>query len=203
MDAFEELPDHVLNDLGDEDLIAYLRQAREAGHPDAMRAAISVLVLGYWDALVGRARLKLPDADAEDVAGDAVVSAIAAAFDGQSVGEFRSWLHTILNRRIADYHEGRKRRPQTDPLPDDWGDGPSVGFEGDALFAVQCLDQAYDELEDERHRQVIDLHFYGPLSARETAEKVGHDMTELNVHQIVSRFRRRLMELFAQGDTSS
>jgi len=201
LDLFEELPDHLLNDLGDEDLIAYLRQAREARNAEAMRAAISVLVFGYWDALVGRARLKLPEADAEDVAGEAVVSAIAAAFDGQSVGEFRSWLHTILNRRIADYHETRKRRPPTDPLPDDWGDGPSVGFEGDALFAAQCLDRAYDEI-DERHRRVIDLHLYGRMSARETAEKVGGGMTELNVHQIVSRFRRRFMELFAQGDTS-
>ena len=84
-------------------------RARPGAH-DAMKPAIGVLVYGYWDVLVNRARLKLPAADVEDVASEAMFSAIASAFDGKSVGEFRSWLHTILSRRIADHLEGRKRR---------------------------------------------------------------------------------------------
>jgi DNA-directed RNA polymerase specialized sigma24 family protein len=78
-----------------------------------------------------------------------VASAIASAFDGKSVGEFRSWLHTILNRRIADYLEARKRKPHTTQLPSEhereeevWGAEPAVEFEGHALFARDSLDRA-------------------------------------------------------------
>jgi DNA-directed RNA polymerase specialized sigma24 family protein len=205
---FREVPEHHLDGLSDERLIDYMRAAREAGRREAMKPAIAVLVYGYWDNLLSRARLKLADTDAEDVAAEAASSAIASAFDGRSVGEFRAWLHTILSRRIADYHEARKRRPRTTELPgehtgddDVWGSEPAVSFEGDALFAQQCLDRVYAELEDDRHRLVVDLYVYGPTSAADCAATVGHEMTEANVHQIASRFQRRFRELLEAGDT--
>ena len=100
---------------------------------------MAVLVHGYWDILVHRARLKLrTDADAEEVAAETVASAIASAFDGRSVGEFRSWLHTILSRRIADWWQKDERSVQVRPLPQPGdeefaGHEPAVGFEGDAM----------------------------------------------------------------------
>jgi RNA polymerase sigma factor (sigma-70 family) len=206
--GFQELPELRLTTLSDDELIDYLRQAREAARHDAMRLAVSVLVYGYWDSLVNRARLKLPSADAEDVAGEAVSSAIASAFDGKSIGEFRSWLHTILNRRIADYLEARKRRPRTTRLPsehrdeeDVWGAEPSVAFEGDALFARLCLEQALEEIDDTRHRRVIDVYLLGPHPAASAAELVGGGMTEANVHQVASRFQRRFKELLEAGNS--
>ena len=166
--AFEELPEHQLSELSDEQLVDYLRAAREAGAHEAMKPAIGMLVYGYWDVLVNRARLKLPPADVEDVASEAMSSAIASAFDGKSVGEFRAWLHTILSRRIADHLEARKRKPKTEKLATEhdgsdevWGDEPSEEFEGDALFASECLKQAYAEIENDDHRRVIDLHVLG------------------------------------------
>jgi RNA polymerase sigma factor (sigma-70 family) len=200
--GFQELPEQHLTTLSDEQLIDYMRRAREAGRREAIKLAVGILAFGYWDTLVSRARLKLPSlADAEEVAGETLASAIASAYDGQSVGEFRSWLHTILNRRIADYLESRKRKPRTTPLPTDhereedvWGAEPAVEFEGDALFARDCLDRAYGEIEDERHRRVIDLYVFGPHAAAEAAE-LGNEMTEANVHQIASRFQRRFKEL--------
>ena len=50
-----------------------------------------------------------------------------------------------------------------------WGDEPAVRFEGDGLFARDCLSRAYHELEADHHRQVIDLYVFGPHSASETA----------------------------------
>jgi RNA polymerase sigma factor (sigma-70 family) len=198
LDEFRELPEHQLSALGDDDLVAYMRAAREAGRAEAMKPAIGILVFGYWDSLVNRARLKLPEADAEDVASEAVASAIASAFDGRSIGEFRSWLHTILSRRIADYHESRKRRPKTSELPDE-PDGP-VAPQDDALFATQCLEQAYDAIANERHRRVIDLYVFGELSAAATAAELGDGMSETNVYKIASRFRECFDKLF-EGDT--
>jgi len=196
--------------MSDDQLVAYLRAARAAGRPEAMKPALAILVFGYWDILVGRARLRLPASDAEDVAGEATASAIASAFDGNSIGEFRSWLHTILARRVADYHEARKRRPRTTELVTEhageeqiWGHEPAVPFAGDALFASQCLTRARAELRDESHQRAIDLYVLGPMSAVEAASEVGRGMTEANVHQIASRFQRRFRELLEQGDDSS
>ena len=174
MAEFQELPEHRLQTLSDEDLIAYLRAARAAGRHDAMKPAIGVLAFGYWDTLVNRARLKLPEAEVEQVAGEALESAIASAFDGRSVGEFRSWLHTILSRRIADYWQKRERTVKTEKL---------------------------DELP-EAHREVVRLYVFGPDSAAAVVERVGDGMTEANVHQISSRYQRRVKELLGEGDTS-
>ena len=209
MTAFEELPEHQLSELSDEQLVDYLRAAREAGAPEAMKPALGVLVYGYWDVLVNRARLKLPPSDVEDVASEAMFSAIASAFDGKSVGEFRAWLHTILSRRIADHLEARKRKPQTEKLAtehagDDevWGDEPSEEFSGEALHAAECIKQAYREVENDAHRRAIDLHIFGPLSASQAAAEIGDGMREDNVHQIASRFLKRVRELLDEGDTS-
>jgi RNA polymerase sigma factor (sigma-70 family) len=207
--GFHELPDSQLATLSDDELIEYMRRARDAGRHDAMKPAIGVLVYGYWASLVNRARLKLPAADAEEVAGEAAASALASAFDGKSIGEFRAWLHTILGRRIADYFEARKRRPQTTPLPsehegeeDAWGAEPAAEFEGEALFAHDCLTRAYEEIDEPRHRRVIDLYVLGPHAAAETARLIGAGMTEANVHQIASRFQRRFKTLLEEGNTA-
>jgi RNA polymerase sigma factor (sigma-70 family) len=205
---FQELPEHHLQTLSDEDLIAYLRAARAAGSHEAMKPAIGVLAFGYWDTLVNRARLKLPESEVEQVAGEALESAIASAFDGRSVGEFRSWLHTILSRRIADYWQKRERTVKTEKLVSEhqeaeevWGDEPSVGFEGEALHAQECVRNALDELP-EAHREVVRLYVFGPHSATAVVERVGDGMTEANVHQISSRYQRRVKELLGEGDTS-
>jgi DNA-directed RNA polymerase specialized sigma24 family protein len=208
---FQELPQQRLDKLDDEQLVDYMRRAREASRHDAMRPAVATLVFGYWDNLVGRARLKLrTDADAEEVAAEALASAIASAFDGKSVGEFRSWLHTILSRRIADWWEGREQKLDKTALPSEhlgdeevWGREPSVGFEGDALFAQECVRGAYAEVEDERHQEVIDRYVFGPSSAADAALLVGVGMTETNVHQIASRFQKRVRELLEAGDLGS
>lgn len=192
--------------MSDDELVAYLREARAGGRPAAMKPALAILVFGYWDTLVARARLRLPASDAEDVAGEVIASAIASAFDGSSVGEFRSWLHTILSRRVADYHEAKKRRPRTTELVSEhggdeeiWGHEPAVAFEGDALFAGECLARAYEELGDEGHRRVVDLYVYGPSTAADVSAELGAGMSEANVHQIASRFQRRFRELLERG----
>ena len=210
MADFRELPEHRLNDLDDEALVDYLRAAREAGCHEAMKPAVAVLVYGYYETLRYRARLKLPDEEVDDVVAETMASAVTSFFAGSSVGEFKSWLHTILSRRIADFHEARKRSPKTAPLPSEhegedevWGREPAVPFEGDAQHARDCIHRAYEELENDRHRRVIDIYLLGPHSAAEAAEIVGDGMSEANVHQIASRFQRRVKELLEErSDTS-
>ena len=188
----------------------YLRAAREAGAHDAMKPAIGILVFGYWDVLVARARLKLPPSDVEEVASETIASAIASAFDGKSVGEFRSWLHTILSQ--ADRRppggpqaqaEDREAGTEHGGSDDVWGDEPAEGFEGDALFASDCITRG---LRGDRERRPPAGHRPPRAGAavgggcRDRRSATG--MSEANVHQVASRFRKRFRELFDEGDTS-
>lgn len=207
MADFRELPDHRLQALGDDELIAYTRAAREAGRHEAMKSAVAMLAYGYWDNLVNRARLKLPESDAEQVAAEALESAIASAFDGRSIGEFRAWLHTILSRRIADYWQKRERSVPTETLVSEhqgadevWGAEPSVGFEGEALHARECVQRALEELPP-AHLEVVRLYVLGPHSATEAARLAAGAVTEANVHQIASRFQKRVRVLLDDGQT--
>ena len=84
MPRFERKPDHELDRLDDEALVAYARAARDAGDPAAAARAIAVLVYGYWSNVERRVRMKVPREHVEDVTADIVASAIQSAFDGTS-----------------------------------------------------------------------------------------------------------------------
>ena len=206
--GFRELSDGELDRLDDEELLAYIVGARSADRAEAARRALMFLIHGYWGTLVTRARLKIPSGDVEDVAGEALATAIKSSFDGQSRGEFRVWLDTIIRRRIADYHRRREGQPEQVPLlseheTDDevWGAQLAIPFEGTAIDVERAQEQAYTELEKDEHRQVIDEFIYNDRPAREVAEEIP-GMTEANVHQIASRFRKRIREILEAGDTS-
>ena len=115
--SFSPLPDHELCRLADERLIDYIRQARDAGQPSDARRGLMLLVYGYERDVKRRVSLKLAAHLVDDVAHDALVRAIAAAFDGSSSGEFRGWLHTIVDRTIADHYRRAQRRPAETILP--------------------------------------------------------------------------------------
>ena len=196
---FRELSDHQLAERSDDDLIDYLRHARAAGAGVAGHRALAILVWGHAGNVRRRMAIRLPAHAVEDAAHDALVRAIGAAFDGTSVGEFRSWLRTIVDRTVVDFYRYRDRHPDADPLPGEHvGDDehrrlraePAVAAESGAVELSLVIDQVMDELNDV-HRQVIDLHVFGGLSAPEVCDRMS-GMAEDNVAQIASRFRRRL-----------
>lgn len=192
---FRHVPDDELRRLSDEKLIAYLREARAAGQLAAGRRALAFLVFGYESDVKRRLSLRVPPHVVDDVAHDALVRAIAAAFDGGSEGEFRSWLHTIVDRAAADWYRRAKRRPQESPLPSEhdehvWGDEPSVdGVAGEVELRIM-IDEVIAEFNP-AHRRVIELHVFGALPAGEVTERIDR-MSEQNVAQIASRFRAKV-----------
>lgn len=194
---FRELSEQELALLTDDELIAYIRGARTARRPSAATLALQMLVFGYWDTLVARAGLKLPVSATEDVAAIALESAIKSAFDGESIGEFRSWLHTILARKISEYYRSREGKPKLVPLISEnaadeqvWGEEPSVDApDGTLVDLRRAIEHAYSEL-GAGHRAVVDLYVFAEYSAGETTGATGE--SENNVHQIGSRFRKRV-----------
>ena len=207
---FRRLRDHELDRLSDEELIAYLRTAREQGENADATLALRILVFGYQGILERRARMKVPRERAEDVAAEALVSAVAGEFRGESIGEFRSWLNTIVDRRVADFH--RRKRLDEQPLDpgNEEGVGSSVPSQPDATGAVETralIDSVLIGLSDV-HRYVVERNVLDGCSARETAAEILETfewmdipMSESNVHQIASRFRRDLRRAL-NGDTS-
>ena len=194
---FRELSEQELALLTDDELIAYIRGARTARRPSAATLALQMLVFGYWDTLVARAGLKLPVSATEDVAAIALESAIKSAFDGESIGEFRSWLHTILARKISEYYRSREGKPKLVPLitehagdEDVWGEEPSVEpADGTLVDLRRAIERAYTELGT-GHQAVVDLYVFSEYSASEASAQTGEG--ENNVHQIGSRFRKRV-----------
>lgn len=201
MPSFRRRPDHELQTLSDDGLIGYIRAARDAGDAESAQRGLQILVYGHWDNVVRRVRIKVPAADVEDVAGEVIVSAIRSAFDGESEGEFRVWLRTITNRRVADYHRSREGDPKRVALrsgdEDEPGVDPGVAA-GDGYVEVQdAIARVLDRLSDD-HERVVRLNVFEQRDAGETAQQIP-GMTPANVHQIVRRFRKALQREL--GDT--
>jgi RNA polymerase sigma factor (sigma-70 family) len=205
--TFEPLPDHNLQKLSDEELIAYIRVARDEGQLAHGRRGLAILVYGYERDVKRRLSIRVPKHVVDDLAHDALVKAIAAAFDGTSVGEFRSWLNTIVDRTAADHFRRAERRPKETILPsehagedDVWGAEPQVESEAGAVELRMIVDEVLDTFND-KHRLVIELHVFSGLTAGEVCDRID-GMSEDNVAQIASRFRAKLRaRLDPGGDT--
>jgi RNA polymerase sigma factor (sigma-70 family) len=179
--TFRPLPDHELHQLSDEQLIAYIRDGRTAGALAHARRGLMFLVYGYERDVKRRLSLKVPAHVVDDLAHDALVRAIAAAFDGSSVGEFRSWLHTIVDRTAVDFFRRAERRPKESILPSEHA----------GAVELRIVVEEVLETFNETHRSVIELHVFGALTAAEVCDRI-EGMTVDNVAQIASRFRAKL-----------
>jgi RNA polymerase sigma factor (sigma-70 family) len=192
---FRPLDEAALQRLDDDALIAYMREARENGHESAA-LGLAMLVYGHWRNVERRVRMKVPAAHVEDLTGDVVADAIASAFDGTSIGEFMSWLNTVTQRAIADFHRrgpGRMK-PADGPVPE-----PAAPSEAGAVEVRDAIERVMATLRPD-HRRVVDLVVFEDRPAAEAAAAV-EGMTEANVHQVVSRFRRSLRAELEAGDT--
>ena len=222
MSDFRPLIETELLALTPEQLIAYHHEARRLGRHDEARTALGILVFGF----IGRIRFwvsrRLPQQDVEDVADEVIESAIRSSFDGAETRQFAAWLRRIAQRRVADYFTARSRRPEEGPLPDEhegeediWGTVGELHDPTEEIVERSVVEQALGEL-NEIHRRVVELA--GPQDlgfeqrpGKETADLVNDQlsgrmsdpMTEANVHQILSRFRRRLAELLDANDGGS
>jgi len=189
--AFRPLPDHELQRLSDDALIGYLRAA--AGHPSAKRA-LAILVFGYWSNVRRAVRMKVAAEHVEDLAAEIIESAVRSTFDGESVGEFRGWLKTIGQRRIADfYSKGRGSKPAETPIgarDDDEPDvvEPEVLDDSGAVHVQDAIDQVLSRMSA-RDCRVVQLLVFEDRPAQEAVDEMA-GLSLDNAHQIVTRFRR-------------
>ncbi|WP_354699021.1 hypothetical protein DSM112329_04722 [Paraconexibacter sp. AEG42_29] len=197
------LPDHELQSLSDDQLIAYVSAMRTRGHREAAATGLAHLVFGHWENVRRRVVLRIPAQDVEDVTGEIITSAVRSAFDGTSKGEFVVWMNTITKRRIADFFRDRERTLDTDSLDAVTAAGREPASDGEVDRAGYLEVQAIiEELLAERspdHRRIIEIMVFDDQTADVAVTEVPAVTTE-NAYQIVSRFRRDLRRRLAARD---
>lgn len=207
--TFRELNESQLDQLSDDELISYVARARDAGNMEAARSGLCIFAFRRFDDLVRFALVRVPTKqDAEDLALQTLENVFEATFNGRLAGEATKFIFRILRRRIADFHEQRKRRGGGDlPLPEERDESEGRGRDAarvddftDAVDVKDVVERAAARLK-ESHQLVVDLYILSGFNAKETAEKVNtalpdldRPMTDENVHQVAKRFRDALRD---------
>jgi RNA polymerase sigma factor (sigma-70 family) len=157
-----------------------MREAGAAGHESAS-PALAMLADRYRRNVRRRVLMKVPPQDVDDVTDEILTRAILSAFHGSSGAQFGAWMNTITLRAIADYHRRGPGRLDTEPLEERDLEAPQEH----AVETLDVLERVLATLNDE-HRRVVELWLQG-YAAPEI-----EGVSDANVHQIVSRFRRAL-----------
>jgi RNA polymerase sigma factor (sigma-70 family) len=210
MGAFRSLNEAELAKLDEGELVAYALAAREAGAGEEALTALRIFAFGMEDALRAFVRNRLDshgDTVVEEVAERALEDAIRSidTLRGTTAAEARAFVFRVARRRIADFHRSA-RGEVTHVGVSQEGEGQEPGgghlrdeSEADAIDTSIVLRQAMEELRPD-HRIVVERCVVMGYSARETVEHLASrfdgefddSMTEQNVHQICSRFRKEL-----------
>ena len=219
MSDFRPLSENELSALPIEELVAYHHEARQLGRHAEARTALGILVWSFEDRVRYWVSRTVPSQDIEDVVQTVFESALKSSFDGNQVGQFGAWLRAIAHRRATDYHRRAERRPDEEPLPEEhegteeiWGTAGEVPDPTEVIVERSVSDQALARL-DEVHRRVVelggdvDLGFDG-RPAKETAAMINDQfgpqlddpMTDVNVHKILSRFRKCCRKILEASD---
>ncbi|MGE0065827.1 MAG: RNA polymerase sigma factor [Dehalococcoidia bacterium] len=215
MAAYRPIDEAGLARLDDPGLIDQAVAARAAGDEAQAELALKIFAFGLEGPLLAFVRNRMGshgDAVVEEITGRALEDAIRSItkLRGSTAEEGRAFVFKIARLRIADFL--RKGRLRTDSIDDEESGGSADRHAGmavediaDAIDTNLVYEQALGDLRPD-HREAVELFLISGYSARETAEKVGSrfdgsgndSMSEQNVNQIVSRFRKDLRTRLGQ-----
>jgi DNA-directed RNA polymerase specialized sigma24 family protein len=208
-----------LDRLSDEDLVAYVVAAREAGRPDAGKRATDVLAFRIQPLVEARVAAKVGRDAQEDVVMEVLTSFLQSAFDGKVILSVRAFVATITKRRIADHYRRLERHPDQVPLPGGdgeeegvWGNEPGGEDDTSALAFMPIVERLLAE-RSEPHRRIIlmsgpeamnGMNMRGAEVVEELARQ-GETTTVANVQQVWHRFKDDLkgeLEKEEHGDAN-
>jgi RNA polymerase sigma factor (sigma-70 family) len=224
--SFRELSEHELSGLSPEELLSYVARARAAGATDAAIAALRLLAFGLEPVVRAYVLTRIGDMDpqvVEEIIETAVFDAIRSSqrFEGATLAQFRSFAFTIASRRIDDYHRrdrirhgDEERKVQLGPLEREGPEGdvlihePPVGDPAEAVIESTVFTDVLAGVDNEVHRAVIVMERFTDPPHAEIARRVNRQfglseddlMSEDNVAQICSRFRKRFLDALDHPD---
>lgn len=136
-------------------------------------------------------------ADAEDVAQDSLIKALAKIETCRSPEAFEAWLMQIVRNHARNWHKRRKLRdvPSVEPREGaDAGDGPRAT---DRLVTRRQLTDALTRLT-EVQRAVVLLHDLEGYTHPEIGDALGLSVVNSRQHLFVAR--RAMRDFLAKGD---
>jgi RNA polymerase sigma-70 factor, ECF subfamily len=138
-----------------------------------------------------------PDSEAEDVVQETFAELWAKAdrFDRDRASA-STFIGLIARRRSIDWLRRKQRRPELQPLPDDFDEKITAPTEGAPRIDTETLHAALAQMPVEV-RELFQLHFTRGFTHPEIAEKTG-----LPLGTVKTRLRRGLISMRAlmRGD---
>jgi len=133
----------------------------------------------------------VPREDVEDVTQDVFIAVIKSMKKFRGDSKFSTWLRTLTNRRIADYHRSKKPYSKVSIDTDDERhqalENPDADYK--SLDDFITLRQALIELP-ENYREILLLRFVDGLQFSEIASQI-----EISLEAAKSRYRRAIAAL--------
>ena len=182
----------------DEELIAFVRTARERGAHGALNAAFEMLQFRHQDRVRARLRLKLPADRVDDAVQDIFLDAFRAVVAGRPIERFPAWLNSVVANTIAEFWRGKDGRGVQNERAgvqlDDRRDGsPAYELADDGGFEASSTSMLVDDLIAGRrpsHQAIVRMNVLEGRPANEVAAATGE--TAANVYQVAKRFRDEL-----------
>ncbi|MEZ4318471.1 MAG: sigma-70 family RNA polymerase sigma factor [Myxococcota bacterium] len=116
-------------------------------------------------------------------------------FDPAGPASLKTWLHTLVHRRLIDLHRRRTTRGDVIPLPDLASEGPDPERALVRSRRKRALDRALQHLPEDQRRIVLLHHIAGhPLEAIAEMEGIAVGTVKSRLH----RGRAKLAELLEE-----
>jgi len=156
--------------------------------------AFTMLYERHLSVVYKRVCCLVPESDVEDVTQEIFISLMKSLKSFRGDAKFSTWLRTLTDRRIADYHRRRSRAAAEQPT--DFSDTGSqnlpVKATGVTVDDKMMLRQAIRALPD-HYREIILLRFAEGLKFEEIARVRGYSLEATK-----SLFRRAIAALREQ-----
>ena len=141
-----------------------------------------------------RVRCVIPENDVEDVTQDVFIAALKSLSSFRGDSQFRTWLRTLTNHKVAEFYRRRSRKQEPLLAPLSEASGRTEGATSKVLEERIFMQNALQKLP-ENYREIILLRFVEDMQFNEIAKH-----TNQNIEASKSLFRRAIAALRSHLD---
>jgi RNA polymerase sigma-70 factor (ECF subfamily) len=177
----ENISNQIHQETSDEILIQQFK--------DGSQEAFDSLYQRHLPIVYKRVRCVIPENDVEDVTQDIFIAALKSLSSFRGDSQFRTWLRTLTNHKVAEFYRKRTRKQEPPLAPLSEASGRMEGATSKILEERIFIQNALKKLP-ENYREIILLRFAEDMQFNEIAE-----LTNQNLEASKSLFRRAIAAL--------